>query len=328
MIDWSKLYSRAAALQSAGYTYREIADILTQEAGEKITRVAVKSAMRRQKFTRKDDALPDLPDRVKLETKSFAAASDFHVPYHSKTMINHMLAMMTRFDVDTLIINGDLSNQDQISDYPNNSPLQLPFHEEMMLCGDMLVSLDEELSKISRTPRLVITSGNHDERAAKRLGQDVRLEGLIYYMLAGRRLRSELILTSYDHCLINCDGAPWIIGHGNSFVRRPGDLAMRLAQKYRANVAVGHDHNLGFTSTPDGEFLAVSMGSMVDIGEKGTKLWYAERHLSTYPKVRNGFLLVKNGIPFLFDEYGSTALNGRRPWSFWYDVHLEDVFSE
>lgn len=205
MIDWSKLYSRAAALQSAGYTYREIADILTQETGEKITRVAVKSAMRRQKFTRKDDALPDLPDKVKLETKSFAAASDFHVPYHSKTMINHMLAMMTRFDVDTLVINGDLSNQDQISDYPNDSPLQLPFHEEMMLCGDMLVSLDEELSKISKTPRLVITSGNHDERAAKRLGQDVRLEGLIYYMLAGRRLKSELILTSYDHCLINCD---------------------------------------------------------------------------------------------------------------------------
>lgn len=329
MVDWNQLHSELKSMQNNGLTYREIADILSQRFNTKITRSAVKSAMRRRKFTKVDDSPKNLPARLELTLDSFAVISDLHVPHHSASMLNHVFAMMTKFDVNTLVINGDLSNQDQVSNYPNDSPLQLTFHEEMVLCGDMLVALDEELQAISKNTNIVVLSGNHDERAIKRLGQDVRLEGLIYYMLQGRRLSSNLYITSYDHCFIDCDGSPWIVVHGSSYNKRPGELAMRLAQKYRANVIMGHDHNLGFTSTPDGEFLAISSGSMIEISDRNrTQLWYKERYLTTHPDMKNGFVIVKRGIPFLFDANGSASLNGKKPWSFWYDINIKDIFEE
>lgn len=329
MVNWDQLYDDIKQMQKQGMTYREIAGILSERFNTKITRSAVKSAMRRRKYTRADDTHQELPQRLELNLSSFAVISDLHVPYHSVEMLNHVIAMMAKFDVDTLIINGDLSNQDQISEYPNDSPLQTTFHEEMVICGDMLVALDEELQAISKNATLVIVSGNHDERAVKRLGHDIRLEGLVYYMLQGRTLSSKLYVTSYDHCFINCEGNPWIVVHGSSYNKRPGEIAMRLAQKYRANVIMGHDHNVGFTSTPDGEYLAISSGSMIDIKDKNrTRLWYKERRLTIYPEMKNGFVIVKRGIPFLFDAHGSTSLNGRKPWSFWYEVDIKEIFEE
>jgi predicted phosphodiesterase len=324
MISWEEHKNILEKLKREQMTYREIAEAMTQILGETVTKMAVKSAMRR--INKKNGKGADLPKKLVLDLSSFAVISDLHIPFHNEEMLDHLFSMMTRFDVPNLIIAGDFSNQDQVSDYPNDSPLQMSFHQEMTMCGDMLVAIDEEMQRISKDSCIVITNGNHDERAQKKLGQDVRLDGLIYYMLQGRVLKSKLIITPYDHVFVNCDGIPWIIAHGSGYNKRPGEFAMRLAQKYQANVAVGHDHNQGFTSTPDGKFLALSIGSMVHTDDDGnTPLWYSQKSLNTYPFVKNGFLIVKNGIPFLFGKNGSTCLNGSRSWDFWYLDNIKSV---
>jgi len=62
----------------------------------------------------------------------------------------------------------------------------------------------------------------------------------------------------------------------------------------------------------------VSIGSMIDVNEQGrSPLWYAERRLNAYKPIQNGFLLLDEGVPYLFNESGSSSLNGSKPWSYW-----------
>lgn len=316
----------------SGYTYRQIADILSQKYNRYISKDAVRSALRRYRSKSDNDvyfeslfnetSLPEigsfLPELVRVNVDSIAVISDVHVPFHSKQMFFHLVNVLKHFDVAKLVIAGDLMNQDEISDYPANEP-RVSLDEEVRKTGLLLEWLDYHLSAISSDSEIIITNGNHDERMSKRLNVHFSLVNTIQATLQ-KPLQSNLVVTDYDYIVANVSETPWIIGHASSFNKRPGEIAKRLAEKYRSNVAVGHDHIQGYSSTQDGEFIGISIGSMIDVNaEKRTNLWYKERRLSLFDHVRQGFLVIKDGVPFLFNTKGSSSLNGGMSWDIWYD---------
>ena len=249
-----------------------------------------------------------------LEFDSMLFICDVHAPYQSKEMLGTAVRIAKMMGVRNILLGGDLTTQDSVDmKHPKNMPI-VSLDKELKIAGRVIMKLSEHFE------RMFITNGNHDERVAKALNTDFRLAGLIQYALATQVPHCDLHVTEFDYYNLLLSGVPWQLGHYSRFKRAPGSVGREIAEQMRANVAGGHEHGSGFQSTSDGKFIGISVGGMMDIDKEGrSRFAYNERRMKSYPPMKNGFLIIKNGTPYLFDGQGSTALNGVRPWEWWYE---------
>lgn len=298
-------------------SYKEAALKFSSIVNESISEEQLRSALRRHNLqkNRLPDTLnphkPTFDNPLHINADNVAFISDLHVPYHSKTMLEHLCYIADTMKINTLCILGDLFNLEAASHYAMYGDSD-PIQAELEAVGDVLSFLS------TRFAYIYITSGNHDERFQRRAQMPLTLRNLIDMSLAGNETDGRIVVTEYDYMSVTTHSQRWIGGHPSVSSKYPGEVAQRLASKYKANVAVGHDHIIGFRSTEDGNYLGVSIGCMISLDNGSSPMWYKQRRLNLYQDFKNGFLAIVDGMPWLFNAYGSTCLNGIRTWEWWY----------
>lgn len=267
---------------------------------------------------------PEFAKPTTIAVDGLAILADIHVPYHSNELVNRCLTVMNQLQVYDLCIAGDLTTQDAVQkQYPRTSEV-VPFNVEMQRMGDFLIELCERMAENAQMhgyagkPTLYICSGNHDEKAAKAMDAPLRLQSLVFMGLAGRAPACTIVVTEYDYFDFSINGKEWRVGHLDRYKSRPGEAARLIAETHQKNVAVGHDHMQGFTSTNDGRFLAVSIGAAFEIDENGhSPFWYSMRRNTAFRPMQQGFLVVSLGVPYLFNQFGTSAMSGGLTWEQW-----------
>jgi predicted phosphodiesterase len=322
MITWTnEMFNELRLLRAADppHSYPSIAIIFTEKYGTVFSEEQIRSAdrrwVRKERYAELRKDFPVSPkdrsfaDPLSLTLDNLTVVADLHAPYHSPYMLQRMLDRSLAHGSETLIIAGDLYNFDSVSPWPSQGQVD-SFREEIEVAGDVLLTLSHYFSAI------YVCNGNHDERLSRRAAADIGLNELVTLSLDREVPSCPIYTTEYDYIRVQTASQPWVIGHLSSFSRRPGEAARRIAERYQANVAVGHDHIQGYTSTSEGAFLCVSVGSMIDIDDQGrSSLWYKERRLTDFMPVQNGFMIIENGVPWLYNKDGLSSLNGGLPWS-------------
>jgi hypothetical protein len=306
-------------------TYSMIADHLSVRLGRIFTDEQVRSAMRRAEKRAQYDSYRATRFPVEAKERAFSARldvsldsvtviADLHVPYHSPSMLQRVIDMSALLSSRDLVIAGDLFNFDSVSKWPNSSEPE-SLQTELITAGELLLELSRHYD------RMYILSGNHDEWLGRAANAHLRMNDLVSMALARNTLSCSLTVTDYDYMYANVYGQPWVFGHLSQFSKRPGEIARKISERHSRNVAVGHDHIQGYTSSEDGKFLCVSIGAMISLDDDGSSpMWYKERRLNSFAPVQNGFLILDKGVPMLFNEFGSSSLNGNRNWSHWYSA--------
>lgn len=94
--------------------------------------------------------------------KRVLVLSDIHIPYHTKSVIEIAVAEGKRRNVDGILLNGDVLDFHQMSDFIRD-PEARNFKEERRLGTQFLGYLRQEFPKA----RIVFKEGNHDERVKR-----------------------------------------------------------------------------------------------------------------------------------------------------------------
>lgn len=112
-----------------------------------------------------------------IREKRIGILSDIHFPYYDKEALNAAIGYLRKWKPDCILLNGDIIDCYQLSDYVTD-PKQRDFQYEL----DMLRSFVQELRKIWPHQRIVYKIGNHEERyetkILKRVPQFVNLRML------------------------------------------------------------------------------------------------------------------------------------------------------
>ena len=251
------------------------------------------------------------PDPLRVPTPNALIISDPHAPFHHRGLLHVALLIARAMEITTVCFTGDVFNFDSINRHPKTGP-ETNLEEDLRTGGSLLHATSQYMDDI------YVMSGNHDANFAKRLDKRFPLDMLIQAALGGKHLQARLHVTDREWIHI---GDTWDVGHLSQYARMPGKKAAAIAERRKRNIAVAHDHMQGFMSTPDGCYLGISTGCMLH----PNRFWYREQAFNDFPDWKNGFLIIKNDVPYLFHEHGSSPLNGSKPWSYWEQEFALDI---
>jgi hypothetical protein len=243
------------------------------------------------------------PDPIRLPDENALIVGDLHCPYHHSRLLEIAFRVAQAMDMERIVFQGDSLNADEVSTHEKDFWVEdLEF--EMATSGDVLKAAAHRFKQV------VILPGNHDQRIAKRMDAHFQFKRLVRSMIDDD-LPAEILVSEHDWISL---GETWDVGHLSQYSRMAGKKASSIGNTRKRHVAVGHDHMQGAVLTNEG-YLGVSVGCMLH----PEKFFYKERRLNDYPEWQNGFLIIRDGAPYLFSEYGSSVLNGygKKPWAWW-----------
>lgn len=97
--------------------------------------------------------------KVIIDSKRIGILSDIHFPYYDKKALNAALDSIKKFEVGTIILNGDIIDCYHLSNFEKD-PKRRSFKYEL----DMLKNFFEQLRKMFPKQRIIYKIGNHEER--------------------------------------------------------------------------------------------------------------------------------------------------------------------
>lgn len=323
MVIWNRTLIEKALIElNASRSYDRAARVVSEQVGKHVTAEQLRSALRRRndgqspmEHTKELFDYIGVPEPepvsfqppIHVTSQGALVLADLHVPYHHQEFLTKALDVGGAWAVSDVYIIGDLFNFDSLSQHPANEH-RVSVERDFEGVGKVLQAIASRPNVL----RIFVCNGNHDERLAKSAGANILLKHLVAAAMAQYRIEAKVYVTEYDFLYHN---ERWLVGHLSHYSRRPGERAKKIAEKFRRNVAVGHDHIQGFTSTADGKFLAISIGAMFgETSFSATPFWYKERRLSDFPEPQRGFLVLHKDVPYLFNEYGLSVLNGGASW--------------
>ena len=215
--------------------------------------------------------------------------ADLHCPYHDTQFLHDMLTSLvdTYSSIGRIIIAGDLFDLDGLSKYSKAHNIA-KLETELELTGQVLVYL------ASFAP-VYICKGNHDQRFFDKLDSQLSFKRLINAAVNGRVTKYPIETTERDYIFVNRD---FVIGHLSTYSATPGKAAWRIAQKYKRNALVGHDHMTGIhTETSHDRYVGASIGCCAD----SSKFWYSERRLNSMPFMTKGYAIIEDDTFTLYN---------------------------
>jgi hypothetical protein len=202
------------------------------------------------------ESIADVEQPLQVPTNDCMVFGDLHVPMHNTLMLRRAIHIRnTCFaHIRHLLVGGDWHNFDRISRHPKNAP------------G---VATEFELQKSSEVGHDIgswfdwigVIPGNHDERFAARLDDDISLKRLFGLVFTDHWPDAEFHFSNLDYAFI---GDKWVAGHPSSYSGQGGKKPAELTDFYQRNAISFHNHIVGEAQNKNGNFIGVDAGHMTD----------------------------------------------------------------
>lgn len=202
----------------------------------------------------------------------------------------------------TAIIAGDLLNLDAFNGYDPET--QLP-----TLGAEVAAARQFWRSILAVFDQVYWFWGNHEYRATKRTRAEVQPYLLADLVLGKLNDEERIHVSHWGYTFLDTTQDRWIIAHGKNYSVQTLNVAEWLSWKYQRNVISFHEHHLGRGYDRFGNFQLINGGGLFDYEQMG----YAQIHASKSPAMVNGFVIFKDGYPYLLGPEGFTR------WSDWLD---------
>ncbi len=210
----------------------------------------------------------------RLRPKRIVVASDFHVPFHNKPLVENWLRFVEDAQPDVVVVNGDMLDCDSISRFAS-APGGPSLQEEVDAGNEILSAIADAAPQAERH----LTEGNHEERMQRFL-----LDNPGLYDLRCLRIPELLGLDElgfkwhkYGDPL---DFGPLTVTHGHKVSKHSAYSAKRhLFDDGYDNVIHGHTHRLGsyFITGAKGTRRGFECGGLFDRKQadyvRGPKNW-------------------------------------------------------
>lgn len=204
-----------------------------------------------------------------FESADAIIASDLHAPSINWEAFEKLLQKGAGGDLFHV---GDIFNNEGLSPFSEPGVL---FEDEI----DLVQKIVSYWEKYFNT--VIIILGNHDDTWLRKATR-----GQLNLPMFIRMIRNKNILVvNSTHCLLNDD---WFLCHPKEYSRQPLAVGIKLANKWNKNVALGHQHNVGWGTNPNGR-IVVDIGGIMD----EEKIRYVNYNSASNPFWQNGFLTVR-----------------------------------
>lgn len=173
-------------------------------------------------------------------TKDVAIISDLHIPYHLEREIGVALDYLTKKGFDTLLINGDLIDFYQVSDF-SRDPSRKDVWYEMQMTMEFLGMLRDAFPDV----RIYWKLGNHEKRFYRYMQTKAKelynLPALTFEELFDLRSFNVTLIDEYQLSVLG----KLSIVHGHEFGRsffNPVNPARGLFLRSKSSTLAGHNH--------------------------------------------------------------------------------------
>lgn len=299
-VSWTPdMKARVAAMRRQGLTAAAIADELrvpVMAVQNIIIRAGMPKLTEIPGYIDENLSIPVFRGDFKLPMDDYIVLCDHHSPYYSTLWHNRSLAIAARFGIRKVILVGDLVDFAFASHYySDNKPgLDDEKAENERLIQSLLAAFDE----------VYHIKGNHEDRLGRQTDGVVQARVLLEMWTGKDAWQKRWHYSLYDKLTI---GDEWLLVHPKSYSIISTKVAKTLAAKYHKNILNTHGHFLGYGYDISGRFYAADIGGIFD----KDKIEYKNIKTTTHPEWKNGFAMLKNGRPYLFDD--------NTDWSFWLD---------
>ena len=209
----------------------------------------------------------------RIDKKSILAIGDSQIPFHDHEWINKCKKLAFAYGIRTSLWAGDIVDFTSLSIFvAKNQEVE----KELIECEEHLGELAAGFTDIIYLP------GNHELRLQRLLREWVSMDRVCKLLNLPKQVRGF----DYSFCEV---GGDWLVEHPKNYSVIAGRVAATLAEKYRKNIAIFHDHQCGEMKTRDGRFIGMSVGMCAD----GSRLDYYSVAHSTTPKMMQGALLLR-----------------------------------
>lgn len=265
-----------------------------REAGGNLSAVARKYGMNRKTLSDRRDKwelttpvqpplIPIAAEQVRLEG-DYAVSSDWHAPLIKYEVFHRFLDDADKANLTSLIIAGDLTNQDAIAGHEEKQPgAELePEMEHLNYSIDTALDVFDEIH---------VTLGNHDRHTALKLS--VSFDRSIRMLLGGLAPEklARIQVTALDNVIVDTERGEWLVCHTRSYSRMPLAYPNKLALRHGMHVAGGHRHHHAIGKAANGKTI-VELGGLMD----EQRMLYANRYTNDMPIMANGYMLLRDGF--------------------------------
>jgi predicted phosphodiesterase len=222
---------------------------------------------------------------LEIESERLIVLGDVELPSHDIDTLETVLAVAKKFDVKTLVLNGDFLHLDSFSKFARAQVYKLAFREEL---DAAFISLQVFLQTFKK---IYYLSGNHERRINHATEGNVSI-GLFLEQM------KDVTYSEYSHLDLKSGGKEWLVCHPRNFSVVPLSVPTRIADTRHCNVLVGHNHRLSLGRDKSGQYYVVDGGHARN--EAFTS--YKALNVTCHPAWNPGFVLIDKGIPFLIDK--------------------------
>lgn len=237
---------------------------------------------RKPTFGETPPLVPIEDEQLRLEG-DHAVASDWHAPITKYDVLHRFLQDAHDANLTSLIIPGDLTNQDALAG-----------HEDKQRGAELEVEMEHLHYSIDTAldvfATITIGLGNHDRHLAQKA--QVSFDRSLRMLLAGmdpeklKRIR----VTARDSIIVDTDEGEWLLCHTRSYSRLPLAYPNKLALRHNMHIAGGHRHHHAIGIAANGKTI-VELGGLMD----ETRMSYANRYTNDMPVMANGYGLLIGG---------------------------------
>jgi len=229
--------------------------------------------------------------KVIVNQKRIGILSDIHFPYYDKAALNAAISFLIEWDPDCLILDGDIIDCYQLSNFEKDKR-QRSFKYEL----DLLKNFFVQLRELFPTQRIIYKIGNHEERYEKQILQNIpELIELEYFHFENVIQASRYNIEVVKNKRIIKAGHLNIV-HGHEFAKgfiAPVNVARGFYLKAKTNVIAGHHHRISENMEKDlndKQIGAWSLGCLCEL----------HPHYMPINSWQHGFAVVENnGTDFM-----------------------------